>query len=298
VEKRGMAMSSGDGGNNNNTTGLSDDELFKLADEHKQAGLQAIEPLPGTLNLYIVRYKKQPIKVDLALKDWTHKLKTDSRDVGISDEAISAALSKLHLIEAEKLLEVANSNKVQPADDKTAGEKAMKSMVATSNAATLSLDKESDAEKLMRYLEDSGHKIFMDQHGHTFIVTKDPVSRIEEPLGLADKDFVEYATDLFYEWTGGKVIHPSQVDNVATILSNRAKRKNFDPNTGEIIMRPLYVRVAWLDPVKQNTIVIDIADTKRHLIAIEKGRGFQVISQKDAPIIFRRHNRLPCLFLQ
>jgi hypothetical protein len=289
-----MAMSSDDGCNNNNTTGITDNELFNLTDEDKQAGLQAIEPLPGTLNLYIVRYKKQPIKVDLALKDWTHKLKTDSRDVGITDEAISAALSKLHLIEDEKLLEVANSNKVQSADDKTAGEKAVKSLVAPSaDAATLSPDKESDAEKLMRYLGDSGHEIFMDQHGHTFIVTKDPASGIEEPLDLADKDFVEYATDLFYEWTGGKVIYPSQVDNVATILSNRAKRKNFDPNTGEIIMRPLYVRVAWLDPVKQNTIVIDIADTKRHLIAIEKGKGFRVISQKDAPIMFRRHNRLP-----
>jgi hypothetical protein len=59
--------------NDNGIAGSTDDELFKLSDEERAAGLQAIEPLPGTLNIYIVWYKKQPIKVDLALKDWTHK---------------------------------------------------------------------------------------------------------------------------------------------------------------------------------------------------------------------------------
>jgi hypothetical protein len=263
-------------GNNNNVK----DELFALSDEEKSAGLQAIEPLPGTLNIYIVRFKQQLIKVDLVLKDWPSKLKTESRDVGIADVAISAALGKLHLIEAEKLIEKA-TGKAPPQEQSTSSEN-----------ASLAAEKQSDAEKLMQYLNDSGHEIFMDQHGHTFIVTKDPVSGIEEPLDLADNDFKEYGTGLFYDWTNGEVIHPTEVNNVATILANKAKRKNFDSNTGEIIVKPLYVRVAWLNPVKQNTIVIDIADTKRHLIAIEKGNGFRVISQKDAPIMFRRHNRL------
>src|SRR5215210_1366972 len=99
--------SSNDNSNSNN------DDLHKASPEDKQAGLRAIEPLPGSLNLVIVRYNNVPIKVDLSLKEWAARLKTESKDCGVNDEAITAASTRLHLIKAEKLLEVAHQNNLQ-----------------------------------------------------------------------------------------------------------------------------------------------------------------------------------------
>ena len=136
------------------------------------------------------------------------------------------------------------------------------------------------------------HEIFLDQYSHAFIIAKDIAGGIEEPIELLDKDFVEYATGIFYDATD-QVIHTSDAANAATILSHRAKRKNVDPKTGEIIVKPLFVRVAWEDPNKRDTIFIDLADSKRSIIVIGAGEGFKVVKQSDVPIIFRRQNRLP-----
>src|SRR5215218_5047060 len=116
-------MSSNNNGNNNTPPSppppapapydAKNDHLYKLSEEDKKAGLDAIEPLPGTINLYIVRYRKQPIKVDLSLKDWAAKLKTESNDCGVPESALTVTLKRLHLIETEKLLEVARHNEIQ-----------------------------------------------------------------------------------------------------------------------------------------------------------------------------------------
>ncbi len=67
---------------------------------------------------------------------------------------------------------------------------------------------------------------------HGFIIAKNIAGGgdIEEPIELLDKDFVEYASGIFYNATE-QVIHTSDIANVATILLHRAKRKNVDPKT-------------------------------------------------------------------
>src|SRR5919106_1372571 len=263
------------------------DELYTLTEEEQASGLRSIEPLRGSRTQVIVRFDVTPIMVNLANKEWATKLKTDAKDVGINEKALSVAKRRLHLIESETYVEISEEQ-----SDNSGNNKKLLDPLSLG-------EKESDSEKLIHLLETMHHEIFLDQHSHAFIIAKSFAGKLgnntigaDEPIELLDKDFVEYATGLFYDATN-QIIHTNDVTNVATILSHRAKRKNIDPDTGDIIVRPLYVRVAWADANKRDTIYIDIADTKRHIIAIKAGEGFKVISQSDAPIMFRRQNRLP-----
>jgi hypothetical protein len=263
-----------------------DDDLYKLSEEDKRAGLDAIEPLPGTLNLYIVRFRKQPIKVDLSLKDWASKLKTESKDCGVSESALTVALKRLHLIETEKLLEVSRNK-----EEGGTGAGADNAIMDSSEAPSLAPVKQSDAEKLVSLIESMHHEYFVDQHGRPFIIAKSSSGEVNEPLDLMDEDFVEYAMGLFFD-TYNEVIQIPNVKNAATVLAYKAKR-NKDPVTGEVITRPLFVRIAWQDLKKRDTILIDVDDSKRHIIKITKGEGFKVVTQNDIEPIFRRQHRLP-----
>src|SRR5215211_609136 len=268
-----------------------EDHLYKLSEEDKKAGLDAIEPLPRTRNLYIVRYRKQPIKVDLSLKDWVAKLKTESKDCDIPESALTIALKRMHLIETEKLLEVARDR--EAAATATSGDSTSTSSSSSGisfDSLSLSAPRKTTAEKLVELILEMGHELFVDQHGHPFIITK---HKPGEAIELLDQDFVEYASGLFYDQTG-EVPNGNDIKNAAHVLAYRAKKQSIDAETGETaVIRPLYVRVAWQDPLKRDTIYIDIADKKRHIIVIEKGKGFRVISQNDTEIMFRRQNRLP-----
>jgi hypothetical protein len=76
--------------NNNTSNSNNSDDLYKVsAEEDRHAGLRAIEPLPGSLSLVIIRFDKAPIKVDLPEKEQAAKLKTQANDWGICDERMN-----------------------------------------------------------------------------------------------------------------------------------------------------------------------------------------------------------------
>ena len=292
-----------DNNNNNINTGNNSDDLYKVSAEDKHAGLRAIEPLPRSLNLVIVRFDNGPIKVDLSEKEWAAKLKTEAKDCGVNEEALSAAKKRLHLIEAEKLLEVAHQNELQTSKDDADRAASQSYSSATSPLAidnsSLSLGpiKKTNSEKLVELITDMQHTLFVDQYVHPFILTKGGGGGkhngdVSEAIELLDQDFIEYASGLYWD-RYNEVLNGQDIKNAANVLAFMAKKRFVDENTGEPLVRPLYVRIAWEDPFKRDTIYLDLADIKRHIVVVKKGEGFRVISQNDAEIMFRRQNRLP-----
>jgi hypothetical protein len=252
--------------------------IYSVSESDVRAGLKALQPIKGTQNLLVVQFTNNvSIKVDLALTDWASKFVSQCKNMQISEEAISVASRNLHSIESYLLIEKSQETS---SEDST-----------SSRAPTLGTPKASDSEKLIVLIEGMDHEFFLDQHGISYIITKGNDAKTGEPIQLHDNDFTEYAMGLYFD-AFEQVLAKPVVDGVATILAYKAKRR-INPDTGEPVTKSLFVRVAWKDQVKRDTIYIDLADASRNIVVIRKGERFKVVKQTEIGTVFRRQARLP-----
>ncbi len=269
------------------------DELYKLSEEDKKLGLQALEPLSSYK--VIVRFKGVPITVFLGNKDWQRDFTTKANICGIEKEAQTAALKKLLLIEAEKLSEkrspltATNDDSADAADDVTKVASNIIDDEIDSNI-TLAESKDSESKKLIKLIDSMNLDLFLDQYSQTYIVIP-TINNIREPVTLKDSKFTNFAFGIYYD-RYGEVINQYNIDGVARLLSYKAN-KNVDPNTKEPITKSLYVRAAWENTATHDTVLLDLVDNERHIIKMEKSKPFKVITQSNVDIKFRRYQRGP-----
>ncbi len=129
-------------------------------------------------------------------------------------------------------------------------------------------------------------QFFKDQYRGAYAAVRLGKDKHLEILSLNRHRYRRYLSWLYYENTG-RSITDSSLNSVITNLASKAEFND--------VIIPLHIRVAWgsiENRANKECIYYDMSDAQSRIVEISKD-GWRIIdgSNKDIPIIFKRHNQ-------